>query len=425
MMRPAALALLVCACGWGGLGRQGTAGQGALELASRADYARARIESSVLSSYLDVHPDVSVVQRRPSTDPIEYRQGLIDAVVAGSPPEVVLLDLADMPALADHGVLLDLTPFLSRVGVTLEDFDSTVLAAFSRGAAVYALPTGYSPLVLAYNKDLFEQAGIPTPPDDWSWDDFLDVAKRLTRDRDGDGTVDQWGTEADTRVTFWLAWLWAGGGDVLCADGRRATGCLDAPATVAALRWYADWVGADSIARPGGGADLRAFLSGKVAMVTVDHSAIPQLRTRSAGGGLRVGFTAIPHRAGVAPATVLRASGYAVPALALRRKLAVELVASLTDSLAGRLRGEAGVELPAVARVAAALSVSDTSGWEAAFLRAAPSARLPWETRIARWGEVEPALARLMDRIMFEDADPDAAAHEMALQLDLLLGAAR
>ncbi len=421
----AALALLLCSCGWSGVGEHATTRRAALELASRADYARARIETSVLTSYLDVHPGLRVVQRRPSSDALEYRQRLLDAMRAGSPPEAVLLDLADLPVLADRGMLLDLAPYLSRVGVTLEEYDSTVLAAFRRGRAVYALPTGYSPLVVVYNKALFDRAGIPAPSDDWTWDDFLSFAKQLTRDSDGDGSIDQWGTEVDDRVTVWLAWLWSGEGDVLCGDGRRATGCLDAPATVAALRWYADWVGDEPIApRRAAGGDIRAFLSGKIAMLTVDHSAVPQLRTRSAGGGLRVGFAPIPHRFGSPPATVFTAGGYAVPALALRRKLAVELVASLTDSLAARLRGEAGLELPAVASVAAALGARDTLGWEAAFLRAAPSARLPWEARIAHWEEIEPALAGLMDRIMVGGADPEAAAHELALQLDQVLGAA-
>ena len=423
MMWRAAVALLLCGCGCRGAGR---AGRGALELANRVGYARAHIESAVLESYLGVHPGLRVVQRHPSPDPLEYRRRLLDAMLAGTPPDALLLDLSDVPALVDRGVLLDLAPYLSRVGVTMGDYDSTVLSAFRRGRAVYALPTGYSPLVVAYNKDLFDRAGVSVPADDWTWDDFLGLAKRLTRDSDGDGTIDQWGTDVDRRVTFWLPWVWAGGGDVLCADGRRATGCLDSPATVAALRWYTDWVTQDSIVpRAAADAGIGLFLRGKVAMLTVGHSAIPQLRSRAAGGRLRVGFTAIPHRAGFPPATVLCATGYAVPALALRRKLAVELVASLTDSLAGRLRGEAGLELPALSSVAAVLAAGDTLGWEGAFLRAGPYARIPWEARVPRWGEVQVALAGLMDRIIVGGADPEAAAHDMALQLDHLLGAAR
>jgi multiple sugar transport system substrate-binding protein len=424
MMWRAALALLLCGCGWSGAGGQRGS---ALELTLRAGYARARLESTVLRAYLDVHPGLRVVQRHPSSDPVEYRRRLLDALRTGSPPDAVLLDLGDVPALADRGMLLDLSPYLSRVGVTLGEYDSTVLGAFRRGRAVYALPTGYSPLVVAYNKDLFDRARLTGPRDDWTWDDFLRLAKRLTRDSDGDGRIDRWGTAVDGRVTFWLAWVWAGGGDVLCADGKRATGCLDAPATIAALRWYADWVTRDSIAPRPSADGIALFLAGKVAMLTVGHAAIPQLKSRATGGGgrLRIGFTAIPHRAGVPPATVLCASGYAVPALAVRRKLAVELVASLTDSLAERVRGEAGLELPAWSSVAVALAAGDTLGWEGAFLRAGPHARLPWEARIARWGEVEVALTGLMDRLLLGGADSEAAAHDMAQQLDHLLGAAR
>jgi arabinooligosaccharide transport system substrate-binding protein len=428
MARRAALALLLYGCGWSGPGRGAwSPDHAALEVAVRGGYARARLESAVLESYLDVHPGLRVVQWRPSADPVEYRRRLLDALLTPKPPDALLLDAGDLPSLSDGGLLLDLSPYLSRVGVTLGEYDSTVLSAFRRGQAVYALPTGSSPLVIAYNKGLFDRAGVsgPAPDGDWTWDEFSAAAKQLTRDTDGDGAIDQWGTVVDRRVTSWLAWVWAGGGDVLCADGKRAIGCLDSPTTIAALRWYAGWVDHDRVApRSRTNDGIARFLAGKVAMVTVGHSAVPLLRSRAGVGLMRVGFTAIPHRAGVAPVTVIRAEGLAVPALALRRKLAVELVASLTDSLAGRLRGEAGLELPALSSVAAALAAGDTLGWQAAILRAAMHGRIPWEARVARWEEVEPALTDLMDRIL-GGADPEAAAHDLALQLDHLLGATR
>src|SRR5439155_1081461 len=81
--------------------------------------------------------------------------------------------------------------------------------------------------------------------------------------------------------------------------------------------------------------DFRLFTSGRVAMLTTGHSWVPRLRPYAASGRLRVGFVGIPHRAGVRPVTVIYASGYAVPAIAARRKLSIELAADLTDSLAG------------------------------------------------------------------------------------------
>src|SRR2546426_6097371 len=135
------------------------------------------------------------------------------------------------------------------------------------------------------------------------------------------------------------------------------------------------------------GDDFRLFNSGRVAMMTTGHSWVPRLRPYVAAGRMRFGFVGIPHRAGVRPATAIYASGYAVPALAARRKLAIELAAYLTDSLADAVRGEAGLELPALTTAVQALVAGDTLGWEAAFVRATAVGRAPWGARVERRSE--------------------------------------
>ena len=214
-------------------------------------------------------------------------------------------------------------------------------------------------------------------------------------------------------------------------EGRRAGGCLDAPVTIEAIRWYTGWMTRQGIAPrthnlvKSVGEDFRLFTSGRVAMLTTGHSWVPRLRPYAASGRLRVGFVGIPHRAGVRPVTVIYASGYAVPAIAARRKLSIELAADLTDSLADAARGEAGLELPALTTAAQALVARDTLGWEAAFVRAAAVGRMPWGARIERWREVAAVLPDLLDRITLAGAAPAAAAHELARQLDRVLGAIR
>src|SRR5439155_690817 len=93
----------------------------------------------------------------------------------------------------------------------------------------------------------------------------------------GDGRIDQWGTYFDRRPFLWIPWVWAGGGDVLCPDGRRAGGCLDAPVTIEAIRWYTGWMTRQGIAPrthnllASVGDDFRLFTSGRVAMMTTGH----------------------------------------------------------------------------------------------------------------------------------------------------------
>ncbi len=419
---------LVCwlAC-WG----CGPAPSPGVQLLHRADDGAAQLEDELLTPYRARHPGLPVVQHNAVLSQAEYRRLLLTATAGNALPDVFQLDDVDVPALVDRGGALDLAPYLSRVGVDLAGYDPEVLAIFRRGAAVYALPRGYAPLMVVYNRELLDRAAIAYPTDDWTWDDFLRTAQLLTRDRDGDGRIEQWGAVFDRRPSVWLPWIWAGGGDVLCPGGRRASGCLDAPATVAAIRWYAGWVRRWGVAPrphdPGySGVEIaRLFAAGRVAFMTVGHDAVRDFRASVAARRLRVGFAPIPHRAGAPPATVLYASGYAVPARALRRRVSVELAAALTDSFSDAARGDAGIELPAVTAAAQGVAAADTLAWEAAFLRAGAHGRPAWAARVAQWREVEAELADLMDRVTVGGADPGRAARATARELDRLLGATR
>jgi len=382
-------------------------GRVTLVLARRTDYRAEDVEREVLALFQWAHPGLTVEQQ-PSTF----------AQVAGRSPDVVQLEADDVPALGQSGTLLDLAPLLPRLGLDPARYDSAALAAFRRGTAIYALPQGVAPIVLAYNKDLFDRARMPYPSGDWTWEDFLHAAQLLTRDVDGDGRVDQWGTALERAPRLWISWLWSGGGDVLCPDGRRASGCLDSPASVAALRWYTDWVTQTRGIAPN--ADLRRsgpdngqlFFAGKVAMLTVGSTWIPTARAAMAARHMRLGLVELPHALGAAPQTVVYPSGFAVPAAAPHRRLSVELAAYLADSQAQRIRAPAA---------------SDSLDWDEVVVAASRHGRAPWGSRVARWRDVEAVLAGLMDQLTLARVDAAVAAHAMALRLDQLLaaGAAR
>ncbi len=56
------------------------------------------------------------------------------------------------------------------------------------------MPKDTSPVGIFFNKGLFDKFGVPYPPEDeWTWDQFAETVKKLTKDTDGDGKTDVWG----------------------------------------------------------------------------------------------------------------------------------------------------------------------------------------------------------------------------------------
>jgi multiple sugar transport system substrate-binding protein len=401
-----------------------------LTVTNWAAWNEQRLEQAHVRQFEADRPGVRVSLTSAPNGP-EYRDLVLTSIAAGTPPDVFLMDNIDVPAFVRAGVALDLAPYLPRVGLAEDDFDPRVLAIFRREGALVAVPKGFTPMLVAYNRDVFDRAGVPYPRDDWTWEEFRAAARALTRDTDGDGAVDQWGFWFDRRVFMWIPWLWSLGGDVLCADGRRASGCLDAPASVRAFRELTALATRDSVTprffglRRSIGDQLRTFYSGRVAMVTVGHFWLPAIRPHVEAGRLRVGFAMIPHAADVAPATVLYASGYAVPRTVRHKRLSVELAAWMADSAAQATRAAGLLEIPALASVSERIAREDTLGWEAAFTRAVPFGREPWGARVEAWREVEAILPDIMDRVIMRGEDVAAVLRDVARRVDAVLEGGR
>ncbi len=77
-----------------------------------------------------------------------------------------------MPA---NGALADLSDMISADA----PYYPRALEAFQQDGKQYALPESFSTVLLFYNKDLFDQAGIDYPTADWTWDDAMTAAKAI------------------------------------------------------------------------------------------------------------------------------------------------------------------------------------------------------------------------------------------------------
>lgn len=380
------------------------------------------LEQRIARGFEATHPHVRVVVESVVNN---FGEKLAASIASGSPPDVFLLDVPDIPAFIDRGLVLDLAPYLARVGYDRHAVFPEVLEVFARGDRLFALPKDFTPMVIFYNRLVFEQAGVePPPPEGWTWEQFLDAARALSRDVDGDGSCDVCAIDFPRELYKWVAFVWSAGGDILGPDGRRASGYLDGPATVDTFRFLTDLVRRHRVT-PGvqftlGGDVSRTgrFFSGRQAMLISGHWSLPLVQKYAARGALDLGVAPIPHRAGAEPATVVYTSGWAVPANARHKRLSVELAAWLAGAEGQRQRAETRLGIPALRHVAIDAARRDPSGVEQAFLDQVARGRMPWGATVMDFHRIERLSFDIMDRALLRGDDVAVAARDVAAAID-------
>jgi len=100
----------LCVASWLACWGCGAAPSLSVELLHRADDAAAQLEDQLLIPYRARHPGLQVVQHSAALSQTEYRRLLLTATAGDALPDVFQLDDVDVPALADRGGALDLTP---------------------------------------------------------------------------------------------------------------------------------------------------------------------------------------------------------------------------------------------------------------------------------------------------------------------------
>jgi multiple sugar transport system substrate-binding protein len=97
-------------------------------------------------------------------------------------PDVFWMSTAVATQYMPMGVLESLTPLVEQDSYDLSRLNSNILNAYTYENRLYAIPKDIDCFAIFYNKELFDNAGVPYPKDNWTWDDFCNIAKALTKD---------------------------------------------------------------------------------------------------------------------------------------------------------------------------------------------------------------------------------------------------
>lgn len=232
---------------------------------------------STIHDFEEKNPDIEVQPLQINGD--IYQK--ITVMLAGrTPPDVFWMGQA-FSEFAARGNFLDLSDRIANdPKLNVDEFHPTVRSWYRYGGKQYGLPYGIDVQFIVYNKTLFKEAGVPLPTDDWTLDEFLAAAKKLTIDRDGDGRIDQYGYRGDLPECMW-------GAQFVADDGSKAT--CNSPEMVAWAQFNLDllykWKVAptpDETRAEGLSDEFIVFRQRRAAMMRSATFSIPHLREKCA-----------------------------------------------------------------------------------------------------------------------------------------------
>jgi len=355
-----------------------------------------QLERQLIREFESAHPGVRVrVEQVPGWG--QYAPKVLMMHASDSIPDVLHLDASSGAVFIDNGVVQDVMPFAERdTAFKLDDYFEEVLTLLRRGERLYGVPLDFTPMMMFYNRTLFDQARVPYPKPGWTWDDFLKKARRLTVQPPGAKSPTQFGMFFENVMPFWILWLWTGGGDVLDPTGTRASGQLDGPESIAAMQFLIDLMFKHHVAptpRETKAAGVDLFRTGRAAMDIKGHWMMIDYRAE----GIDFGVAPLPVKEGVPRKTVVYASGLAISTKARHPDLAWEYIKFITSRDIQVRRVSSGLAISGNKRAAetfAGYAVED------AFLAEVPYARPPWGASVEAYPFIEELGREMMEDLL-------------------------
>ncbi len=306
---------------------------------------------TLVAAFEVVHPEIEIeLGHIPSQQ--EYRQRLAAGFSAGNPPDVMLLNYRRFAAFAGQGVLEPLEPYLAESDlIQPEDFFEPTIAAFTYNGRLTCIPQNISSLIVYYNRDLFAAANVPLPTNDWTQAQFLEAARALTLDVDGDGRVDQYGAGISPNLFRLAPFIWQNQGELVDDEKKPTRLMLDSPEALAAFQWLVDLqvkegVVPDARAESAETSETR-FLNGRLALYFNSRRGVPTYRTIQ-----NFEWDVAPLPRGLQSAGILHSDAYCLAASAADKAAAWTFIEFANSEAGQRIIAQSGRTVPSLKRVA-------------------------------------------------------------------------
>jgi multiple sugar transport system substrate-binding protein len=368
--------------------------------------------AEMIRIFEDAHPNIKI---KVETAPYDtYFARLQTLIAGGMAPDIFELNYENFVTYGSRGLLLDMNAISSNdSGYDASIYYPRAYQAFNLNGMQLGLPATFSTVVLYYNKDMFDQAGVAYPQENWTWDDAVAAGKQLNNASEG-----VFGLHSG--VQFWEFYKKAAQNNCRFFNDDQTEVLINAPQCVEALEKMISFVDTEKVmpsqVEMGGISDGDLFLQEKLAMTVT-------------GIWMFAGFKDAPFEwdievePGMAEnATHFFANAVSIFAATKHPQEAWQWAKFFTsDPAMANIRVESGWELPALNNPAyfdAYLQQSPPANRQAVF-DSLKYAIVP--PVIARQGEMQDVMNLLLDQVVLGQISAQEALDRAKVEIEALL----
>ncbi|GAA3404423.1 ABC transporter substrate-binding protein [Paenibacillus hodogayensis] len=188
----AAITVLLLGCGGEGKTPEAKgADQGVAESNEPAELSFYAASTSMTKPLFDEKIGKPVQQKYPhyTVQYIAPNSKISDLIATGTVPDIYWLTLTEMRStLLQYRLQSDISDLIAKNKYDLSRFDPAAVQTIknvSGDGKLFGLPDSFNPIVLFYNKDIFDRFGVPYPVNGMTWDAVYELSRKMTRTESG------------------------------------------------------------------------------------------------------------------------------------------------------------------------------------------------------------------------------------------------
>jgi multiple sugar transport system substrate-binding protein len=215
-----------------------SSGKTSLEVWMYNEPSRTAIQDAQVAAFKKKNPTIDINLTR--TDFSTYYSKLATAIAAGKLPDVFMMSGAYFYQAVNSKALKDITDLVKGAKISLNEYFGTPTGEdISWGGRTYGLPGEIDTVGLAYNQDMFSEAGLEVPKPGWTWEQILHAAQEMTKKRK-DGKQQYGFYSRNSSQEAWGSFVRQNGGNFL--DATQTKGALQQPEAIEGIQFAVDLI---------------------------------------------------------------------------------------------------------------------------------------------------------------------------------------